>query len=86
MSGGQHRPRHGAVTWHELMTHDSIDDLWVSIDGVVYDMTEFVRPDKSRDKDTGMTVMKHPGGQDIPLQFAGKDATQYWNDIHGLHC
>lgn len=22
MSGGQHRPRHGAVTWHELMTHE----------------------------------------------------------------
>ena len=35
------------------------------------------------DEDTGMRIARHPGGQDIPMQFAGKDATQYWNDIHG---
>eukprot|EP01051_Picozoa_sp_SAG22_P005422 SAG22_NODE_321_length_12398_cov_3.218392_1_plen_164_part_10 len=55
----------------------------VSINNVVYDMTDFVKPDNSVDNNTNMTVMKHPGGQDIPLQFAGKDATSYWNDIHG---
>ena len=55
----------------------------VSIDNVVYNMTEFVKQTKEVDKDTGMRIAKHPGGMDIPLQFAGKDASMYWNDIHG---
>ena len=25
----------------------------------------------------------HPGGEDIPLDYAGKDASDYWNEIHG---
>ena len=25
----------------------------------------------------------HPGGDEIPLDYAGKDASDYWNDIHG---
>ena len=47
----------------------------VSIDNVVYNMTEFVKQTKEVDKDTGMRIAKHPGGMDIPLQFAGKDAS-----------
>ena len=24
-----------------------------------------------------------PGGADIPLQYGGKDATEFWTDMHG---
>lgn len=52
-------------------------------DNVVYNMSRFVAIQEDFDEDTGMRIARHPGGQDIPMQFAGKDATQYWNDIHG---
>ena len=38
------------VGWDEIMRHDTREDLWVAIDGVVYDMTAFVGSD-------------HPGGE-----------------------
>ena len=30
------------IGWDEIVTHNSRDDLWVVVDGVVYDMTEFI--------------------------------------------
>jgi xylitol oxidase len=56
--------------WEEVMEHNSGEDLWVVIDGKVFDMTEFVN--------SGI----HPGGDEIPTEFAGKDASEYWNEIH----
>jgi hypothetical protein len=50
---------------------------------VVFNMTKFIEIKDDTDPDTGMKVARHPGGQDIPMQFAGKDASAYWNDIHG---
>ena len=58
------------VPWGEVLQHNTVDDLWVAIDGIVYDMTDFVSSD-------------HPGGEEIPTEYAGKDATAFWNDIHG---
>ena len=52
------------------MEHNTSDDLWVVIDGKIFDMTEFVN--------SGV----HPGGDEIPAEYAGKDASEYWNEIH----
>lgn len=44
----------------QLKKHRSVDDAWISVQGIVYDMTEY--------------VAKHPGGK-IIMDGAGKDAT-----------
>ena len=55
------------LAWAEIMTHDSRADIWVVIDGAVYDMTEFIG-----------AASLHPGGDAIPLEYAGKDASAFW--------
>ena len=35
-----------------------------------YDITEFIKEDSG-----------HPGGADIPMEYAGKDATEFWTDM-----
>ena len=52
------------IPWAEIMQHRFLADIWVVVDGKVYDMTEFIASDT------------HPGGEEIPLQYAGKDATE----------
>ncbi|KAJ4472778.1 delta-5 fatty acid desaturase [Lentinula edodes] len=42
---------------------------WVSIDGLVYDLTEF--------------ICQHPGGKDFILLAAGKDVTKVFEAYHG---
>jgi FAD/FMN-containing dehydrogenase len=37
----------------------------------VYDMTEFIASGE------------HPGGEEIPLKYGGRDATEYWHELHG---
>jgi cytochrome b involved in lipid metabolism len=51
----------GPFTREEVAVHDKPDDVWVIIDGKVYDITAFVD--------------EHPGGPDNILQNAGGDAT-----------
>ena len=48
------------------------EDIWVVIDGKVYDVTNLISESSG-----------HPGGAEIPLEYAGKDASEFWNDIHG---
>ncbi|XP_018300907.1 cytochrome b5 isoform X2 [Mycetomoellerius zeteki] len=45
----------------EVGWHDTPDDCWLVIYDYVYDCTEFLNG--------------HPGGQDILLEYAGRDAT-----------
>ncbi|KAG5306510.1 CYB5 protein, partial [Acromyrmex insinuator] len=45
----------------EVAWHDTPDDCWLVIYDYVYDCTEFLN--------------NHPGGQDILLEYAGRDAT-----------
>ncbi|XP_011871054.1 PREDICTED: cytochrome b5 isoform X2 [Vollenhovia emeryi] len=45
----------------EVGGHDEPDDCWLVIYDYVYDLTEF--------------LMEHPGGQEIILEHAGRDAT-----------
>eukprot|EP00913_Durusdinium_trenchii_P000667 g620.t1 len=49
-------------------THNKADDAWIIVDGDVYDVTKFA----------GV----HPGGTQILLEYAGKDATE---DFYALH-
>ncbi|KAL0119787.1 hypothetical protein PUN28_007910 [Cardiocondyla obscurior] len=45
----------------EVAWHDTPDDCWLVIYDYVYDCTEFLKG--------------HPGGQDVLLEYAGRDAT-----------
>ncbi len=50
------------IAEHEIGDHNSAEDCWVVITRQVYDITTFVD--------------EHPGGKDILLEYAGKDATE----------
>ncbi|GJC82160.1 cytochrome b2, mitochondrial [Colletotrichum liriopes] len=57
------------LTSAEVSKHNRLSDLWLVIDGSVYDFSEFVR--------------EHPGGIAVILQCAGKDATDVYSEVHG---
>ncbi|RHZ54733.1 hypothetical protein Glove_423g15 [Diversispora epigaea] len=57
-------------TWEELAKHNTRDDAYVSIRGNVYDITGF--------------ITRHPGGEDVLLFAAGRDATQAFETYHEL--
>ena len=50
-----------SFAWSEIKRHDKIDDLWIVIDGYVYDITKFQK--------------KHPGGAKVINFYSGQDAT-----------
>ncbi|KXX79045.1 Cytochrome b2, mitochondrial [Madurella mycetomatis] len=52
----------------ELSEHNTLTSLWIAVDGVVYDFTEF--------------APTHPGGLSILLQHGGRDATAAYNAVH----
>jgi len=49
------------ITLQEVSEHDCYDDCWVVIYDRVYDVTKFLR--------------EHPGGEDVIIDHAGRDAT-----------
>ncbi|KGG51845.1 hypothetical protein DI09_25p50 [Mitosporidium daphniae] len=51
----------------EIEKHNRIDDLWVIVDGIVYDVTTF--------------HLEHPGGKTVIRDYAGQDATEAFEDI-----
>ncbi|CDF33627.1 polyunsaturated fatty acid desaturase [Chondrus crispus] len=55
-------------TWQELARHNAEESAWVAVDGLVYDITEFVD--------------RHPGGKEILLFALGRDATNLFNSYH----
>ena len=60
------------IKMEEVCKHMSYDDLWLVIDGKVYDVTPFMDD--------------HPGGGEIMLSAAGKDATDDFEDVgHSPH-
>ena len=65
--GGGGEPRY---TKQEVARHNSINDAWTIIDGVVYDITKW--------------IPNHPGGTLAIMQIAGKDGTALFrgNPIH----
>ncbi|MCJ1471303.1 hypothetical protein MMC07_009951 [Pseudocyphellaria aurata] len=52
----------------EIAKHDTDKDCWVIIHGRAYDVTDFKE--------------EHPGGKNIILKWAGKDATDTYEPIH----
>ncbi|KAI1111093.1 FMN-dependent dehydrogenase-domain-containing protein [Nemania sp. NC0429] len=56
------------VSVEEMSTHRSIDDLWLAVDGIVYDLSGF--------------APQHPGGVDVLLKHAGRDATAAYSEVH----
>jgi cytochrome b involved in lipid metabolism len=48
--------------------HDTEDDIWIIIHGFVYDVTCFLD--------------EHPGGKRMLLNFAGTDATEFFEELH----
>ena len=50
--------------WNEIKKHNTKSDLWIVIDGYVYDITKF--------------QAKHPGGNRVVNFYSGQDATVCW--------
>lgn len=64
------QPRNVAkIPWAEVKRHVTKDDLWLLIDGKVYDVTPFLN--------------LHPGGGHLVLEAAGKDSTSLFERTHG---
>lgn len=55
------------ITQKELLEHNTAASLWLSIGGVVCDVTDF--------------LMLHPGGPDVLLQHAGTEAFDTFEEI-----
>ena len=55
------------ITSDELKEHNKEDDLWISVYGTVYDVTNF---------------KEHPGTFKPLLHFAGSDATPGFQKVH----
>ncbi|KAI4280422.1 MAG: hypothetical protein L6R38_004467 [Xanthoria sp. 2 TBL-2021] len=56
------------LSTQQIAEHNTAKDLWIVVDGQVWDMTDF--------------APEHPGGIGIILQYAGRDASQPYNEIH----
>ena len=56
------------ITEEELKLHDREDDLWIAVNGFVYDVTKF--------------LSKHPGSEKPFLCYAGFDASDGFNMKH----
>ncbi|EOY15773.1 Cytochrome b5-like heme/steroid binding domain - like 10 [Theobroma cacao] len=58
---------HTVYTLSEVAQHKSKKDCWLVIDGRVLNLTKFLE--------------EHPGGEEVLLESAGKDATKEFKDI-----
>ena len=61
-------PKSERWSGEQISQHNSKEDCWVIIHGRAYDVTEF--------------MPEHPGGPNIILKFAGRDATETYEPIH----
>ncbi|KAI9467052.1 cytochrome b5-like heme/steroid binding domain-containing protein [Lactarius psammicola] len=55
------------VSLDELRQHTTKESIWVLLNGKVYDVTKFID--------------EHPGGDEVILSEAGKDATEAFEDV-----
>eukprot|EP00933_Yihiella_yeosuensis_P005474 TRINITY_DN10998_c1_g2_i2.p1 TRINITY_DN10998_c1_g2~~TRINITY_DN10998_c1_g2_i2.p1 ORF type:complete len:429 (-),score=95.00 TRINITY_DN10998_c1_g2_i2:141-1394(-) len=64
------RPKNVAkIPFSEVARHSTKDDLWLLIDGKVYDVTPFLN--------------LHPGGGQLIVEAAAQDATSLFEQTHG---
>jgi cytochrome b involved in lipid metabolism len=54
-------------TLKEVSYHDNLDDCWVVIYDRIYDITNF--------------IYEHPGGDDVMMEYAGRDATLAFRSV-----
>tara|TARA_B100001094_G_C17918976_1_gene664986 strand:+ start:317 stop:550 length:234 start_codon:yes stop_codon:yes gene_type:complete len=52
----------------EVSFHNNEDDAWIIINDEVYDITDFLD--------------QHPGGKMILMSVLGKDATDFFEELH----
>ncbi|KAL7415184.1 hypothetical protein BDY24DRAFT_383994 [Mrakia frigida] len=60
------KSQHKIFAITDVGKHDKLDDMWMSHNGLVYDVTKFIND--------------HPGGDDVLMPFAGKDITLAMSD------
>ncbi|KAG8814621.1 Cytochrome b2, mitochondrial precursor [Serendipita sp. 399] len=65
---GESNPTGSFISYEEVKRHNTAESCWVIINGVVYDVTEFLD--------------LHPGGRHVILKAAGTDATRLFTPIH----
>lgn len=56
------------ITKNELFKHNTHDDCWIALRGRVYNITAYLE--------------FHPGGVDVLMEYAGKEATAAFLQIH----
>src|SRR5882757_3102597 len=56
------------ISVSEISSHNTDTDCWIVVDGQVWDITKF--------------APEHPGGPGIIYKYAGRDATEAYNEIH----
>jgi L-lactate dehydrogenase (cytochrome) len=61
-------PQNEKLHGSDVAKHNTDEDCWIVIHGKAYDVTEFKED--------------HPGGRNIILKWAGKDATETYEPIH----
>ncbi|KAG0335735.1 hypothetical protein BG004_008347 [Podila humilis] len=54
-------------TFADLTNHSTRESLYLAVDGKVYDCTDFID--------------EHPGGEEVLLDEAGRDATESFEDV-----
>jgi cytochrome b involved in lipid metabolism len=54
-------------TTEEVKQHNKKEDCWIILDGKVYDVTKFLED--------------HPGGEEVVIDCAGRDATSDFDDV-----
>ncbi|KAH9045366.1 cytochrome b5-like heme/steroid binding domain-containing protein [Lactarius pseudohatsudake] len=55
------------ISLNDLRQHTTKESIWVLLNGKVYDVTKFID--------------EHPGGDEVILSEAGKDATEAFEDV-----
>ncbi|TPX72879.1 hypothetical protein SpCBS45565_g00210 [Spizellomyces sp. 'palustris'] len=53
--------------WSDISSHNTRDNLWMVIEGKVYDVTKFLD--------------EHPGGEEVMVEQGGQDATEAFEEI-----